>query len=336
MRSRKPLVALLATVAVGVLAACGPSQSDVNSVGQGADGKQKVTVGALPISSTAALHLGKDKGFFAEAGLEVEVQSIPNPAGAMAALQGGQVQFAYTPSMPMLTAVSQGIDLKVVAAADGYPEGAYDEWVAEGRTTSPDDTAVLVSKDSDIKRPRDLEGKVVAVPARKAQMEITIAAVVKQDGGDPSTIKWIALSFQDMIPALDAGRVDAIGEVTPFIEQAKSEGARVLSQPGIGAFREGAVGLWVSSAAFLEQNGDVAERFARAVHKANAYANEHLDEVYATASEITRIPVEVLQSGEPPYWPEGVEVTDLERPANIMVDLGYLNEVPTLDALIAR
>ncbi|MGH3519493.1 MAG: ABC transporter substrate-binding protein [Haloechinothrix sp.] len=336
MRSRTYLVALLATAAVGVLTACGPSQSDTGGAGQGADGKQAITVGALPISSTAALRLAIDKGYFADEGLEVTVASIPNPAGAMAALQGGQVQFAYTPSMPMLTAVSQGIDLKVAAAADGYPEGAYDEWVASGRESSPDDTGVLVAEDSDITRPRDLEGKVVAVPARKAQMEITIAAVVKQDGGDPSKIKWIALSFQDMIPALTGGRVDAIGEVTPFIEQAKSQGARVLSHPGLGAFREGAVGLWVTSAQFLEGNRDVARRFERAVHEANEYANEHLDEAYAKASEITKIPVDILEAGEPPYWPEGVDVADLERPAKMMVELGYLDQAPPLDELVAR
>lgn len=337
MRSRKHLVALLAAVTIGALTACGPSQSDANKVDQGSGGTQKITVGALPISSTAALHLGMDKGFFAEEGLEVSVQTIPNPAGAMAALQGDQVQFAYTPSMPMLTAVSQGIDLKTVAAADGYPENAYEEWVAGGQKTEPaDDTAVLVGKDSDISSPRQLEGKVVAVPARKAQMEITVASAVKQDGGDPAKVKWIALSFQDMIPALQNGRVDAIGEVTPFIEQAKSKGARVITYPGIGTFKEGAVGLWVASSSFIDANQDLVSAFRRAVHKANTYANENLDEAYAKATEITKIPVEVLEAGDPPYWPDAVEVADLQRAADEMVKLGYLNEVPELEPLVVQ
>ncbi len=337
MRSRKRLVALLAAVTMGALTACGPSQSDATDVEQGAGGKQKITVAALPISSTAALHLGIDKGYFAEEGLEVSVQTIPNPAGAMAALQGDQAQFAYTPSMPMLTAVSEGIDLKAVAAADGYPENAYQEWVDSGKKTAPaDDTAVLVGKDSPISSPRDLEGKVVAVPARKAQMEITIASAIKQDGGDPSTVKWIALSFQDMIPALQKGRVDAIGEVTPFIEQAKSQGARVISYPGIGTFKEGAVGLWVASSSFIEANPDVVASFRRAVHKANTYANENLDEAYAKATEITKIPVKILKAGDPPYWPDSVAVSDLRRAADVMVKLGYLNEVPELEPLVVQ
>lgn len=336
MRSRNNLVGLVAVVAVALLAGCGPSQSDVGKVSRNEGGKQQITVGALPISATAALELGIDKGYFADEGIEVDVQSIPNPAGAMAAMQGGQVQFAYTPSMPMLTAVSQGIKLKAVAAADGYPDGAYDEWEANGRETEPDDTALLVAGDSSIESPRDLEGKVVAVPARKAQLEITIASSVQRDGGDPSKVKWIALSFQDMIPALSSGRVDAVGEVTPFIEQAKSKGAKVLDYPGIGTFREGAVGLWAASSSFVEVNQDLVDRFRRAVHKANGYANEHLDEAYAKAAEVARIPADILKKGNPPYWPNDVKTADLERAAAVMTDLGYLAQAPSFDQMVVR
>ncbi|MQA07898.1 MAG: PhnD/SsuA/transferrin family substrate-binding protein [Pseudonocardiaceae bacterium] len=337
MRPRKALAVLLAAVTIGALTACGPSQSDANEVEQGAGGVQKVTVGALPISATAALQLGIEKGYFADEGLEITVQSIPNPPAAMAALQGGQVDFAYTPSMPMLTAVSQKIDLKAVAAADGYPENAYQEWVAGGQKTDPaDDTAVLVSENSSISSTRDLEGKVVAVPARKTQLEITIASAIRQEGGDPSKVKWIALSFQDMIPALKSGRVDAIGEVTPFIEQARSEDARVISYPGIGTFQEGAVGLWVASSSFIDANPGLVAGFQRAVHKANGYANENLDEAYAKASETTKIPVKTLRAGDPPYWPDTVAVADLKRAAEVMVKLGYLKQAPPLEPLVVQ
>jgi NitT/TauT family transport system substrate-binding protein len=326
------MVALVAAT----LSACGPSQSDTQGGGVGADGRQKIVVGTLPIASSAALHLGIEKGFFADEGLDVSEQSIPNSAGAMAAVQGGQVQFAYTPSMPMFIALSQGIELKAVAAADGYPKGAYDQWIAAGRTTNPDDTAVLVREDSDIKSPRDLEGKVVAVPSRRTQLEITTARAVEEDGGDPTKINWIALSFQDMIPTLEAGRVDAIAEVSPFVQQAKSQGARVLTYPGIGTFREGAVGLWIGASTFVEANPDVAKRFATAMNKANDYANSHIDEAYAKAAEVTKISVDILKSGARPYWPNVVEPGDLDRAAQAMKDLGYLNETPTTDSLVVR
>ncbi len=137
-----------------------------------------------------------------------------------------------------------------------------------------------------------------------------------------------------MIPALESGRVDAIGEVTPFVEQAKSKGARVLDYPGISTFREGAVGLWVATGSFVDSNADVVQRFRRAMHKANTYANEHIDEAQAKAAEVTRIPLEILEAGEPPYWPDAVEPGEIDRAAQVMVDLGYLTAKPAIDALV--
>ncbi|MDV6011884.1 ABC transporter substrate-binding protein [Haloechinothrix sp. LS1_15] len=338
MRSHTQLMALVFAGALGTLAACGPAEEDGAAVDETEDGTQQVTVGALPIYSTGALHLGLEQGIFAEEDLEIEVESVPNPAGAMAAMQGGEVQFAYTPAMPMLMALSEGIDLKVVAAADGYAANAYEEWAEAGKPPelSPDDTAVLVAEGSDISSPADLEGKVVAVPARKAQMEITIASSIEQDGGDPEQVEWIALSFQDMNAALAEGRVDAAGNVTPFIDQAVAEGAEIIDFPAIGLFLEGAVGLWVTSGTFAEQDPEAVERFERAIHRANGFANENLDAALEHASEVSQIPVEVLAEGKPPHWPTEVTEVEIERAADVMVDLGYLDELPDLDELIIR
>ncbi|MBA0126607.1 ABC transporter substrate-binding protein [Haloechinothrix sp. YIM 98757] len=339
MRTHKHLMVLAVAGAVGVLSACGPTEEEATEVDQAQDGTQQVTVGALPIYSTGALHLGIDQGFFADEGVEVDVQNVPNPAGAMAALQGGEVQFAYTPATPMLTALSEGIDLKVVAAADGYRDDAYETWVEAGQEPedSPDDTAVLVGEGSDISSPADLEGKTVAVPARKAQMEVTIASSVTQDGGDPSAVEWIALSFQDMNSALKEGRVDAVGQVTPFIEQAvEQQGAQIIDFPAIGLFREGAVGLWVTSTEVAEQNPDAVEGFKNAINQSNGYANDNLDTALQQASDISQIPVDVLKKGKPPYWPTDVATAEIERAADVMVELGYLDEVPELEDLVVE
>lgn len=332
------LASLVAIAALGLAAAaCGSDdEGSASSGGQGGGTTTtKIKVAALPLTSNAVVQLASDKGWFAEEGLEVEIQTVPNPPAAVAAIQGGQAQFGYAPSIALLTAASEGLGLAVVAPADGTSPDARDKMDQGTSPSEFDDTALLVQPDSGISSPRQLEGKTVAVPARKAQMEVTIAKAVADDGGDPSTIRWIALGFPEMQAALEAKRVDAIGTVTPFTGQAEKAGAKPIAYPAMALFPTGAVGLWVGSGEYVDANADVVERFGRVIARVNAYANDHLAEVHQLATRTTQTPLDVLEQAARPYWPTEVTAADVQRPADAMVELGYLKTAPDAGSLLA-
>ena len=332
LKSGRRWLAAATVVLIGALAVgCGSDDDSDGGAGgsAGADQTAKITVATLPITSNAAVDLAKEKGWFKEENLDVTIRQVPNPPAAIATVQGNQANFAYAPTMAVLNAVSAGVPLKISQAADGYPEGAWEKIQAgEQEAKDVDDTAVWAGPDAGVSSPKDLTGKTVAVPARKTQLEITIAKTVKEDGGDPSTIKWIALGFPEMGAALDAKRVDAAGLVDPFNAAAEKGGAKYVASPGISTFQEGAVGVWVTTESYSNENKDVVERFNRVIAKANAYSNDHHPELQQLAAKTTKTPIDVIKASHMPYWNTEVTPEDVDKAGTAMVELGYIKSKP--------
>ena len=79
---------------------------------------------------------------------------------------------------------------------------------------------VLAMPASKITSPAALAGKCIAVNLTGNIQTLTIDAVLKGDGVNPATIKYVEIPFPSMPAALAAGRVDAISDVEPFITAA--------------------------------------------------------------------------------------------------------------------
>jgi NitT/TauT family transport system substrate-binding protein len=322
MRRSIPL-ALAAALSLA-LSACGAGEGAAPAGG----GDATLKVGTIGIGSDAAIRLAIDKGYFKEQGLNVEVSVVANPPAGIAAAQSGQLDLTYTPSIPLLNALSQNVPLKIVAAADGYKDGAAND----PNLMRVDDTGLLVPKGSPVTRPKDLEGKSVTVPARKAQLEVTVSKLIKDDGGDPAKVNWMVLDPSSALQSLNTGRVDAASLVSPFTSKAVSEGNRLLASPGVQFFKEGAIGLWVAGAKTVTSKQDSIKKFQTAIYKANAYANTHIDEAQKVSAEITKTPLEVVKAGAVNYWPETVRKADIERANQGLADLGFLKEPVNLPA----
>jgi sulfonate transport system substrate-binding protein len=327
---RSPMMAALAALSAAALALAGCSSGTTGGdAGATSGGTTTLKVATIGLLADGALQLGIEQGFFEEEGLAIETSIVANPPAGLAAAQSGQVDLAYAPSIPLLNALSQGIALDVVQAADGYAEGASD-------TSDPaeiDDTGLYASAASGVTSVEELEGKTIAVPARKAQLEVTITDVLVDAGVDPATINWVVLDFTSAVAALESGNVDAAGLVSPFTDQAEQAGAPLVSSPGLAFFEEGAVGLWTAGTATVEAKADAIAAFQRAIAKANAYANEHPEDAVQAGIDYTQSSLTVDQATIP-YWPTEVREEDVQRTNEKLVELGFLPAPVSLDGVI--
>ncbi|WP_345075341.1 ABC transporter substrate-binding protein [Paeniglutamicibacter cryotolerans] len=282
------------------------------------------------------MSFAQDKGYFEAEGLKVETSVVANPPAGIAAAQSGQLDLTYTPSIPLLNALSQNVKLKIVAAADGYAPDAMAKAKANGNNGSiVDDTGLLVGKDSGVASAKELEGKNVSVPARKAQLEVTISNTIKEAGGDPSKVNWMVLDPASALQSLQQGRIDAAGLVAPFIAKGVAAGDKLVASPGLEFFETGAVGLWVAGDSAVNSKTEAMAGFERAINKANAYANEHHPEAQEAAAKLTDTPLDVIKSGAVAYWPTSVEIADIDRVNDRLVNLGFLpKKVELNDGLI--
>src|SRR5262245_52713308 len=84
--------------------------------------KGDITIGVLPITNYAAVHLGAKEGFFKEQGLNVTLRMM-GAASPVAALVGGDYDAAGITWPAMLLAYNRGIPLLPVSETDRATPG---------------------------------------------------------------------------------------------------------------------------------------------------------------------------------------------------------------------
>ncbi|WP_164737183.1 ABC transporter substrate-binding protein [Georgenia sp. SYP-B2076] len=266
MTSRAAVLGLAALM----LAACGTSGASSDPTTQPAasttsaatkDGEMvPVTVGTLPIVATSALWYGVDQGIFEKHGLDVTVDTGVGSETMVAAALAHEVDFVTLNSVSMMVALDAGVPVQV---ASGFSQA----WEGGGEDIS----AVLAKADSGITDAAGLAGHTVAVNTLSSAGTLTISEAVRAAGGDPAEIDFVEIRYPDMIRALEAGDVDAIWEVEPFITIAQGNGAQVVSWN----FAESAPGLSTQvMVTAADQDPELLERFTTALTEVLEAAGE--------------------------------------------------------------
>jgi NitT/TauT family transport system substrate-binding protein len=317
VRRRCLLAAAVATALV--VAGCGGSTGTSTSP----DGKTEVTVGVIPIVDVAPIYLGVEQGFFADEGLEVKLETAQGGAAIVPAVVSDQYQFGFSNTTSLLLAHSKGLPVKVVAAG-----------VASTGTEGKDFGAVVVKADSPIRTAKDLEGKRVAVNTLKNINTTTINNVVREAGGDPSTISFVELPFPDIAAAVDKGDVDAGQVVEPFLTIAAGQGDRQVVSNYAGTSPDLTVGLYFTSQQYAAQNADTVTAFGEAMKKSMDYAAAHPDEVRAVLGTYTKIDPTVQKSLVLPTWPGEIDQDSVRLLGDLATEDGLITKPLDLDALL--
>lgn len=323
--SRRRALAALATVtAVVTTSACSFEDARGSTAGL-----EVLKVSTIGLASDGSLTTGMKKGFFADEGIEIRTSLVKDPPAGLAAAQSGQVDIAYSPSISILTALSRHMPINVVAGADGF--GAEQE--AGSDPESFDDTALFSSPDSGIASLEDLAGKTISVPARKAQLEVTVVEALREADVDPESINWVVLDFTSATAALKQNQVDAAALVNPFTSKAKADGAHFLIAPSYNFFGPSAVGMWTVGTETFEEKPELIRGFTRAIERSNAYANVHPEEATQAGIDYTKSGLS-LEEVTIPYWPESIGKRDLSIVDEKLVGLGILTDPVDLTSVI--
>ena len=132
-----------------------------------------------------------DKGYFSDAGLDVEFKPPADTNDPLKLVAAGKVKFAISYQNQVVTARSEDLPVVSVAAIVRQPL-----------------TQLMTADNSGIQRPRDLEGRKVGYSSIELYRTF-VEAMVREDGGDPKKVKFIDIGW-DLIPAMLNKKVDAI------------------------------------------------------------------------------------------------------------------------------
>lgn len=309
----------IATLAV-VLSACGetPSAED------GADGElTQISVGAIPIGDTAALHIADQQGFFEEEGLEVEIVETSGGAIAVPGVEAGDYDFAFGNTVSLMVAQDQGLDLR---------------YVTNGATTTgepgEDFAAVVAPEDSPLETSADLTGGQASSNNLNNIGDLSIRLAVDNAGGDGSDIEFVELGFGEAQAAVENGNVEAALILEPFLTPALNEGLKAISWPYAEAHPEFDIGGFFTRADYFEEDPETVEAFANAINKALEYSEENPDEVRDVIGSYVPIEDAVLEEMVLPKFTPEFSREGLQVMGEAAVEHGVIDEEPDLDALL--
>jgi NitT/TauT family transport system substrate-binding protein len=192
----RPTRALAAALLAGVVAlagACSSSDSKTSSSGKAADKVTYVTAFGA-VGRDAFIWVAKQKGYFADAGIDIDIQKGAAANANLEALKSGKAQFA-------------ALDFTGAELQAGL--GKFTDWRAVAAIHQQTLVSIMTTNDTGITRPTDLKGKKVAT-ATGSVSQLLFPAYAKLAGLDPKTVTMTGVPTTALNGLMASRHVDAL------------------------------------------------------------------------------------------------------------------------------
>lgn len=209
MRKIKKIGFLLFAVLL-VLTGCG-SQTANSGGSQALAPKEKVVMAISGLGAMVYLPvaLGQQLGYFADEGIDLQVQDFKGGSQSGEAIIGGSVDFASMAVDQVVKAQTQGAQLRMIA----------------DYTKDPCITLIVDSKLKDkVKNVKDLKGMTIGVTSMGSGTQMAMLALLAKNGMKADDVKFAAVGSNTMPPALENGSIQAAMNADPYVTQLVSSG----------------------------------------------------------------------------------------------------------------
>lgn len=225
--------------------------------------KLKLMLDWFPNVDHLPVYVAQEKGWFSQAGIEVDIISPSETSDALKLAAAGQVDLAVSYQPQTVIAADQGLALKVIAPLVRHPL-----------------TTLLFLADSGITHPKELSGKKIGYTV-PGLMDVLLDAFAAINGiGDYTKVN---VGFT-ILPALSAGKVDAVMgpfktyETVGMAEHGVKAAFFELEKWGIPDYEEL---IFVCGSAVLKEKATAVKKFVSALEKAFAHVAAHPEESLA-------------------------------------------------------
>ncbi len=259
------LLMLAALVAAVLVTGCGSSDSETSAPGGSSGGKMtKVDfqLSWLPGGESMGYFVGKEKGFYEEEGIDLNIGYANDPTLSIKLIASGEKPMGVAYSGDIVFSAAKGSDVtSVFTLTEGSPFG-------------------LVSKeDEDIKTPQDLMGKTVGVtslPTDQAYFD----NMLEEAGVDKSQVKAVDPG-QNGVAQIIQGNLNAtsaIEDYEPIILASKGyPDTNFMNYSEYGAPDAPFYNIVVNPD-WLKGHEEVVKAFLVATRKSFNWTSEHIDE----------------------------------------------------------
>lgn len=240
---------------------------------------QKVTFNMswLPQGSMAGVIMASEKGYYRDAGLEVE--AVRGFGGVRTAneLDQGMFEFGYSDPLAVILNRSKGGKTRMVGSINSrWPSGMC-----------------FVRERHDVKTPADLKGLTLG-GGQNSPMQVLVPAWLKRNGIDPAAVKIMQLDPSVVVASLIEGKIDAgecwLGNSMALFEKRAREAGVTLGWIAYADYNLDIYGNGlVTTDKLIAEKPELVRSFVAATYKGYEYAIAHPDE--AVAVMVKRYPV---------------------------------------------
>ncbi len=301
----------------------------------------KARLGVLRLSSSAPVFIAEDKGYFRDAGLDIELKFFDAAQPIAVATTSGDVDFGVTAFTAGLYNLAGKGTLKVIGGMSrekaGYPLIGY---FASNKAFA-----------AGLRSPKDLAGKRIAVTQVGSSFHYSLGLLADKDGFRLSEVKVLPMqSLSNAAAALEGGTVDAaLLPVSTARKLMDDGGARLLGWVGdetpwqLGAVfastRTLAKKVLVTKllGALDRADREYHDVILAAVRDGKAPIDDRTRPLLDIIARYTRLPVEQVVGNCAYIDPDGrLDVRDVARQIAWLQQQGFVDSGFGVDAIIAR
>ncbi|MFX3651488.1 MAG: ABC transporter substrate-binding protein [Paenibacillus sp.] len=239
-------------------------QTDKSATEPTPDTKDKLSIMLdwYPNAVHSFIYVAQEKGYFADQGLDVDIQMPADTNDSLKLVAAGKIDLALSYQPQILLARGENIPVRSIAAVVRHPL-----------------VHLLTDANGNVSTPKDLEGRTVgysSIPLYEAMVH----TMISHDGGNPDNMNLVDVGF-DLIPSLASGQADAI--MGGFINHEQlileKEGHAMKSinpvDYGVPDYYELVL---TASEAGIEAKKEQLTRFIKAIQEGQKYVTEHPEE----------------------------------------------------------
>ncbi|MFD2765675.1 ABC transporter substrate-binding protein [Micromonospora eburnea] len=201
--------------------------------------------------------VAKEKGFFKEAGFDVEIKPGQGTNGVIGAITGGQAEFGPIDLTGGILQMGNGEAKDFVAVA-----------AIQQRTMA----AIVSVEGKNIATPKDLEGKKLADTPGSVVRNL-FPTYARLAGVDGSKVTWVNGQAQDLMGMLGSGSVDGIGQFVvgqPTVQAVTKKTPVMLPYSNVMQDLYG--NALITSAKIAKEKPEMVKKFTTALLKGLEYS----------------------------------------------------------------
>ena len=301
----------------------------------------KAKIGVLRLSSSAPVFIAQDKGYFKEAGLDIELKFFDAAQPIAVATASGDVDFGVTAFTAGLYNLAGKGALKVIGGMSrekaGYPLIGY--------------FASNNAHASGLKTPKDLAGKRIAVTQTGSSFHYSLGLLADKYGFKLAEIKVLPMqSLSNAAAALKGETVDAaLLPVSTARKLIDDGGARLLGWVGdetpwqLGAVFASRKALGNKPlvtkllAALVRADREYHDVILASIKDGKADINDKTRPLLEIIAKYTNLPVEQVVGNCAYIDPDGkLDVKNVANQIEWMQEQGFVDKGFGVDAIIAR